>query len=457
MKKLAIGLSLGLIGFTAQAANIAVVDSGTDFTHNKLSGAAFVNAGEIAGDKIDNDKNGKVDDINGWNFVDNYGRVFFREHLDEINPIAPKLLTVIAHKQAGTVTEEEAKFFDENVTKLSAEDKQALVAHLNYFGTYVHGTHCAGIVNALSPQSKIMSGRVFPDAPADQYPVPPVEGIRATGGPVDWVYRLLAMVTNGQFLAVGTYLNEQKIDVANYSLGMSLSTIAKASLALRGKKAPTEAEIAAETQRLFAQFEIEGKKWMAAAPRTLFVVASGNDGANNDVTPAFPANVHAENIISVGASQGYRNLATFSNYGKETVDVAAPGVSILSTVPSTDHAGMLPLSGTSMAAPFVAGVAGNVKDANPGLTPADMKRILMGTVDKKDWLSDKIVSGGLVNAPRAVKAAELSREMALDEAIARARAEIADREENDHGAQMLPTPAVSVSPALEDFSNQIVF
>ncbi|MFP5387665.1 MAG: S8 family serine peptidase, partial [Bacteriovoracia bacterium] len=79
------------------------------------------------------------------------------------------------------------------------------------------------------------------------------------------------------------------------------------------------------------------------------------------------------------------------------------------------------VSGTSQAAPYVSNIAGRIKDANPRLKPLQIKKILMGTVDKKDFLKDKVTSGGIVNGDRAVYAATLSRQVSLEEAIERSQ------------------------------------
>ncbi len=436
-------LSFALVSMNAQAAKVAVVDSGTDFSHTKIRAQAWMNPLETAADRIDNDKNGKVDDINGWNFAENYGRVFFAEHLRDVNPVVYPLFRVIAHRQAGTITPDEEKFLQENLLGLPEAQRAEALAHLNFFGVYAHGTHVAGIVLGQSPSSQILSARMFPDDVAPLYPNP--AGRVETKGLQDWIYKLLAAIANGSFQQVGKYLGEQQVDVANYSLGMSLPMIAKQFLAMRGKKDPTDAEVAAEVRRVYAQFEPQGKKWMAAAPKTLFVIAAGNDALDNDQLPAFPASIRADNSISVAASQGYEKLGSFSNYGATSVDVAAPGVAVMSAVPSLEAGAELPMSGTSMAAPFVAGVAARVKDANSDLQPAQIRQILMGTVDNKDWLVGKVISAGVVNADRAALAAELSRQMSLEQAMAQARLAVADRADGDHGPQR-PAGALPLDP-----------
>ena len=105
------------------------------------------------------------------------------------------------------------------------------------------------------------------------------------------------------------------------------------------------------------------------------------------------------------------------------VEVAAPGVGILSTIPGNQY---LTVSGTSQAAPFVTNAAGLILDANPNLSNTDVKKILMETSDLKDFLKGKVVSAGIVNTSRAVSAAKLSLSMQLSAAIDAARLQVSD-------------------------------
>ena len=90
----------------------------------------------------------------------------------------------------------------------------------------------------------------------------------------------------------------------------------------------------------------------------LLVAAAGNEGSNNDLTPVYPASFDLPNIISVAATDQNDDLVAFSNFGPNSVDIAAPGVYIISTVPNGGYDTLEFLSGTSMAAPHVSGVAG---------------------------------------------------------------------------------------------------
>lgn len=282
---------------------IGVTDSGTDFDHIDLASKAWVNAKEIAANRVDDDRNEKVDDINGWNFAENYNRVFYREHLESIDPIVYDLMRVIARKQNKSETPEDKEFWEKNVMSLSKEQKEALINHLNFFGQYAHGTHVSGIITSQAPDAKIISARIFPDSTPPEYSSQNPLPIR-TLGIVDYIYGVLSSGSNQLFAQISKYYDEQPVDVANYSLGISTAVIAKKSLGYRWNKKPTPKELAAEAQRVFKAFEPEGKAWLKQAPKTLFVIAAGNDGTDNDVLPVFPANIRAENSITVAATHG---------------------------------------------------------------------------------------------------------------------------------------------------------
>lgn len=455
MKKMSLSLLLAATVFTgaANASLIGISDSGTDFEHVLLSGKAWVNTQEIDGNLVDDDGNGKVDDINGWNFAEDSGTLFVRDHLLDVNPITYTLLKVIAKMQSGELTEEDKKFWNDNVASLNEQEKARLLNHLNFYGQYAHGTHVAGISAAQSPDSKILVGRMFPDEPVYRYKHPRSVGDQVgIMGIIDYLYGMLAKLTSAAFNTAGDYLHAQKVDVANYSLGVGLKMIAQQSLALRGNKSPTDDELSKETHRLFKQYEVNARGWIDSAKDTLFVIAAGNDGTNNDKFPIYPGSVRAENAITVAASHGNFALAEFSNFGPETVDIAAPGVAIESAVPVPDRTMTLPMSGTSMAAPYVTGVAAYLKSINPELTPAEIKLILMKTVDAKPWLRKKVISQGVVNSVRAARAAELSTQMELSEAINTAYERIGDIPENP------PAPSKVIAPKeLKDFARQFVF
>jgi len=131
----------------------------------------------------------------------------------------------------------------------------------------------------------------------------------------------------------------------------------------------------------------------------LFVAAAGNDGVDTDTTPSYPASYDLDNIVSVAATDDNDALATFSNFGALTVDLGAPGVSILSTTPANTYSSF---SGTSMASPHVAGTAALVLAEDPSLDLVGLKAVLMDNVDAIGALAGITVTGGRLNAANAI-------------------------------------------------------
>lgn len=148
----------------------------------------------------------------------------------------------------------------------------------------------------------------------------------------------------------------------------------------------------------------------------LLVAAAGNESSNNDTTPSYPASFSNPadpnlvksnlgalfNVISVAATDQNDNLvSSFSNFGLNSVQVAAPGLSILSTIPTSTY-GLE--SGTSQATPFVSGLAGLLYSLNPNLSYLEVRSIIFNTVDILPSLNNKILTSGRINAFRALTA-----------------------------------------------------
>lgn len=136
----------------------------------------------------------------------------------------------------------------------------------------------------------------------------------------------------------------------------------------------------------------------------LFVAAAGNGGNDgrgddNDKEPMYPAAFNTGNMLAVAATNANDRLTGFSNFGKRSVHLAAPGDGVYSTVPGNKYAS---LSGTSMACPHVAGAAALVWSMNPKMSHKEVKARLMDSVDKISGMESKTITGGRLNVGKAV-------------------------------------------------------
>lgn len=142
----------------------------------------------------------------------------------------------------------------------------------------------------------------------------------------------------------------------------------------------------------------------ARAKDVLFVAAAGNDGTDNDGRdPSFPAAFDNDNLIAVAATNSSDQMASFSNYGKKTTHLGAPGVNVYSLKPGNKYQS---LSGTSMACPHVAGAAALLWSKHPEWNYKKVKEVLLSSVDPVSSLSGKTVTGGRLNILKALRSTE---------------------------------------------------
>ena len=274
---------------------VAVIDTGVDYTHQDLKSNLMINEAELNGDpNVDDDGNGYVDDIYGYDFANS--------------------------------------------------DADPMDGH-------GHGTHCAGVIGASHDQV----------------------GIRGVMGKV-------------QILSI-KFLTDQ----GSGSLDGALKAIDYATS--RGVQVMSNSwGGGGRSQALFEAIERAEKAGI------IFVAAAGNSNSDNDKVASYPASYELGNVISVGAHDGKGERASFSNYGKNSVHVFAPGVNIYSTVANNGYKTM---SGTSMATPHVSGVAGLILASEPNLTYLEVKERLMNTSIKSSELGP-YTSSGFVDAFNAL-------------------------------------------------------
>lgn len=222
-----------------------------------------------------------------------------------------------------------------------------------------HGTHCSGIVGAEGDNSEGIAG-------------------------INWNVTIMPL----KFMGRGGYgTTKDAIEAINYAIdrkrnGVNLRVIS----ASWGSTAYSKA--------------LEDVIRAAGEEGILFVAAAGNSSTNNDKSPHYPSNYDLPNVISVAALDRNDNLASFSNYGAKTVHVAAPGREILSTWLNDDYR---EASGTSMATPYVAGLAALILSSEPNLSVEALRKRILNSVDKIDSLNGKVETAGRINAAKALE------------------------------------------------------
>jgi subtilisin family serine protease len=223
-----------------------------------------------------------------------------------------------------------------------------------------HGTHCAGIIGA--------------------------EGDNETGiAGVNWNVKIMPL----KFMdADGTGTTKDAIEAINYVIDRKRAGVnVRIISASWGSTAKSRA--------------LEDVIRKAFDEGILFVAAAGNSSSNNDQTPHYPSSYNLGNVVSVAALDRNDQLASFSNYGAKSVHIAAPGQEILSTW--LEH-GFAEKQGTSMATPFVSGVAALILAENPKMSVDDLRARLLKSVDVLPALKGKVTSAGRINAAKAVGA-----------------------------------------------------
>jgi len=405
---------------TAQAAKIAVIDSGLDYKHEMIVPNLWTNSLETE-DNRDEDGNGYQDDVHGWNFAEQTGKIIDYKYLGTFSADCKTYFDIQGKYFLGQATQEEINWIKEK------QKDPNFLKEMGKFGNFVHGTHVAGITIRDS-KNEAMGIKLIPTEIK-----PFLEGLKNNNFVAADRWELLSKAFSalaGQQMKLLTdiakFAASHKADVANGSFGTGFKQgkmISDNAFRIVFFRKPNEEESNKAARLFIDSLVAEGQKFVAAAPETLFVFAAGNDGMSNDEFGTSPANIKADNVITVGATYKNEFFAPFSNFGTKMVDLAAPGMLINSAIPGNDY---LQVSGTSQAAPFVANVAAKIKEANLKLRPLEIKKILMGTVDKKGFLSEKVLTGGIVNLERAVVAAQMTNTMTVEEAITRAKLQVMD-------------------------------
>lgn len=291
-----IGLSSSWSNQTAGKAPavVAVIDTGLDASHPVFAStnAVWTNVGEIPGNGIDDDNNGYIDDVHGWNFVANNN-----------NPMD-----------------------DEG-----------------------HGTHVSGIVLGVSQDITATTLRTA------SVQIMPLKFLDSTG----------SGSTSDAIKAIYYAANNGAKVLNNSWGGGGFSNSLLTAIAYSYDK------------------------------KVVFVAAAGNAANNNDSSPTYPANYNVPNLISVAATTDTDAWASFSNYGSQTVHVGSPGNSIYSTFPNSQYGRA---SGTSMATPFISGLAALMVREQPSMNGYQVKNLIFSSAQSIASLQTRTTTKSRMNA-----------------------------------------------------------
>jgi len=282
---------------------VGIIDTGMDASHEDLVDNVWINPDDPV-NGVDDDGNGFIDDVHGWDFLNDDSTVYDGIPGDGID---------------------------------------------------AHGTHVAGTIGARGGNGKGVAG-------------------------VNWNVTILSAKFIGP--SGGTTANAVKaVDyVTNLKLSKNMNIVATNNSWGGGG---------------FSQSLLDAIE-RANAAGILFIAAAGNNGRNIDRSAFYPASYSADNVISVAAIDSSGNRASFSNFGRRNVDLGAPGVGVVSTVPG----GYASFSGTSMATPHVTGAAALFVAADPANPPsaADLKQALLDATLPTSSLNKRCATGGRLDA-----------------------------------------------------------
>lgn len=420
-------LLLLLTQFTyAENVTVAVIDTGFDLDHDALR--PKLNSGET-----DEEVAVAMPGFTGWDFDDNThlkSSVLKPGELQEV--LYYRGLRAKSHQQG--LSPEERQWIDVKMSNPHFKKQ------LKLFKKHTHGTMVAGIIVNQGEGIDVFPVRglgidvptVVVETPSEN--APPIRRFSETE------FRRQVKLSEDRIIRkmrkMLSWINLRKIRVVNASYGVTqkqiLSRFAEWHKEITGLDLdPIKVkEIADE---YFASLYKRADKILANYPNTLFIFSAGNSGQNNDENHHFPSKIRRDHCISVAALHG-EELAKFSNWGKLHVDIAAPGVGIMSVVPTVyaQASGLkkTPASGTSMAAPAISNLAARCLQLNGKLQASEVKTILLETGNRLEKLKSKIVSESSVNPEKTLKACELSNEMPLEKSIELAQSDVVKVEEN---------------------------
>jgi len=369
----------------ATPVRIAVWDVGTNPA--LFESQLFTNDAEQANGE-DDDGNGQADDIHGLaaDADDPNTALLYDPGAEVIAEYAPFLRGIMDIRAGMASTDAATQVLTLMRSADSVEALEQLEVNLDKVGEWAHGTHVAGIMVAGNPHAQLA---IFRSAWAGE------ARVYHHRGPTDAELAL----ERANVEAIAEYINRHEIKVVNASLGFSTDYV-ESAIGHETERYSTPAEVRTRAEEVQEHRRASWALVFERCPSTLFVVAAGN--SNRDVVEygTVSASHEAENLMAIGAVDRFGGWATFTNSNPERVQVFDHGVEVDSLIPNGER---VPLSGTSMASPNVANLAGKMLAVSPNLTPAQIINIIRETGDA----IDPPFSGRIANERRAISRARI--------------------------------------------------
>ena len=477
---------------------VAVIDSGIDAEHEDLKDVMWTNPGEIAGNGKDDDGNGYVDDIHGWNFIGGadgrnvhhetyevtrlYAKDLYRFENADRDKLPKKVRKEydqwLEYKKVVDEEREKAQTNLDRMTQTKSMIDNALVEMKKVVGDQPLTSGLIDSLEGLGNTALMLGINIWRQATAQGEKITDINEMQEmvseeVKGGIEYYSNKLEYAYNPNFdsrtIVGDNYDDQTEMYYGNNDVegpdafhgthvggiigavrhnGIGINGVAR-DVALMSVRAVPDGDERDKDVANAIRYAVDngasvinmsfgkGQSWnkeivdeavkYAEEHDVLLVHAAGNSHQDNDKSDNFPTDEfdkagwfcskRADNWIEVGAlsfKEGEDAIATFSNFGKEQVDLFAPGVAIYSTIPDSKYRNA---QGTSMASPVVAGVAAVIRSQYPDLTAKQVKEVLMSSVvpiegkvkrpDDKTLVDASAISvtGGTVNLYNALKAA----------------------------------------------------
>jgi len=340
---------------------VGVWDTGVDVKLYK--DGMFANGNEIPDNKIDDDKNGYVDDYNGigWTLHSDYTSAL-------LYPIQDTLPNYVQYKEflkgltdvQANIDSPEATALKQKLSTLPQDQVKPFLEGLSQYSMYAHGTHVAGIAVNGNPAARILVDRIT----SDYRSIPETPTIEQ------------AKKDAASMVASVTYFKKYAARVVNMSWGGDLASIETALEQNNAGGNPEQRrKLAREIYDIYYKALHDAAK---AAPEVLFVIAAGNSNNNVKFDEVFPSSFQLPNVLVSGAVDQAGEQTSFTSFGN--AEIYANGFEVLSYIPGGEQ---MKLSGTSMSAPNVTNLAAKLWAVKPALTVAQVKECIVKGSDER--------------------------------------------------------------------------